>query len=398
MDETADIAERRRSYRRLRRNRTAQVAPPPRGARPKRSRRERLNAIMAIELTPKKVKREEVMNFARQSSAFVRAGIPLIDALGIIAEDTTDKKLRDVLAAVTTELRGGSSLSDALSAHSTSFPKYFLSMVRSAEMTGQLDEVLDQLAVYIGRDLETRRRVKSAMTYPSVIFVMAIATIVILSLFVLPKFQDFFKSFDAELPWATQALVSFTDFMTSWGGMLMLLALWLIMAGALATRRERGKLARDKIFLNLPRVGMLLRTASIERFCHIMAVMVRAGVPLPDALSVASDTTGNRVFRRGIAQIRSAIIRGSDMAGPIAETALFPAAARQMIRVGEATGTLEEQLAASADYFGRELEYKLKRFTDLFEPMIVAFMGLVVGFVAYALVSAMYGIFNQVNG
>lgn len=361
------------------------------------SRRARLKQLGAIELLPTKVKKEQVMTFARQTSSFVKTGIPLLDAFAIIAEDTADKKLREVLESVSNDLRSGSSLSNALERQAASFPKYFVSMIRSAELTGRLDEVLDQLAVYIARDLETRRKIKSAMTYPAVIFIMAIATIVVLSLFVLPKFQDFFLSFDAELPWATKALVSITGFMSSWGGMLALAVVWLLMAIALATRREPGKLARDRLVLRVPRVGMLVRTASIERFCHIMAVMIRAGVPLTEALAVAGNTTGNRVYRRGIAQIRSAIIRGADMAGPVKETKLFPASARQMIRVGEATGTLEEQLIASADFFGKELEYKLKRFTDIFEPMVVAFMGVVVGFVAYALVSAMYGIFNQVN-
>lgn len=350
-----------------------------------------------IELSPKKIKRENVMIFARQMSSFVRAGIPVIDALGIIAEDSEDKKLKAVLQEVASKLRGGSSLTAALEKHAAAFPKYFISMVRSAELTGHLDEVLDQVAMYIERDVETRRKVKSAMTYPSVIFIMAIGTIVVLSVFVLPKFTEFFDSFEAELPWSTKALISLSSFMGAWGVFMALVVLWFILFLLLLTRRERGKLARDRVFLNLPKVGVLLRTASIERFCRILSVLVRSGVPLPDALAVASETTGNRVFRVAITRIRSAIMRGNGLAGPIQDSKLFPAAARQMIRVGESTGTLEEQLIASAEFYGQELEYKLKRFTDLFEPAIVAFMGIVVGFVAYALVSAMYGVFNQVN-
>ena len=364
---------------------------PTRKERPKRRK------LSEIELTPKKVKREEVMIFARQMSSFVRAGIPVIDALGIIAEDSEDKKLKSVLGEVAANLRGGSSLTSALEKHAASFPKYFISMVRSAELTGRLDEVLDQVSMYIERDVETRRKVKSAMTYPSVIFIMAIGTIVVLSVFVLPKFTEFFDSFDAELPWSTKALISLSGFMGAWGVFLALVVLWFILFLTLLTRRERGKLARDRVFLTIPKVGVLLRTASIERFCRILSVLVRSGVPLPDALAVASDTTGNRVYRTAINRIRSAIMRGNGLAGPIQDSKLFPAAARQMIRVGESTGTLEDQLIASAEFYGRELEYKLKRFTDLFEPAIVAFMGIVVGFVAYALVSAMYGVFNQVN-
>ena len=350
-----------------------------------------------IEITPEKVKREEVMNFARQMSSFVKAGIPVIDALSIIAEDNSDRKLREILGDVAGDLGAGSSLADALATHAVAFPRYFISMVQAAELTGRLDEVLDQLAGYIERDLETRRKVKSAMTYPTVILLMAIGTIGGLAIFVLPKFQTFFDSFDAELPWATRYLVATTHFIGAWGLVVVLLAMWLVMFFVLITRPENGKLLRDRFYLVVPKVGELLRTASIERFCRILSVMVSAGVPLPDALTIASETTGNRVYKNGITRIRSAIVRGAGLAGPVNDTKLFPAAARQMIRVGEATGTLEQQLASSAEFYGRELEYRLKRFTDLFEPAIISFMGLVVGFTAYALVSAMYGVFKQVN-
>ena len=350
-----------------------------------------------IELTPKKVKLEEVMNFCRQCSSFVKAGIPIVDALAIIGEDSTDKKLKEILADISVNLRNGSSLTSALDSHATAFPRYFLSMIASAEMTGRLDEVLDQLAKYMDRDLETRRKVKSATTYPAVIGFMSVITVVVLTFFVLPKFKSFFDSFGAKLPLATRMLIATTDFTGAWGKVIFLGFLGLIAAFILGTRREPGKLVRDRVFLRLPRVGGLIRIAIVERFCRILAVMVQAGVPLPDALLVAGETTGNRVFRKGLLQIRADMMRGDGLAAPLAASNLFPAAARQMIRVGEATGTLDEQLGSSADYYGRELEYKLKRFTDLFEPVMIMFMGVVVGFVAIALVSAMYGIFNQVD-
>ena len=207
----------------------------------------------------------------------------------------------------------------------------------------------------------------------------------------------FFDSFDAQLPLPTRMLVAFTDFTGQWGKFIFLAFLVLVVGFFLWTRTESGRMARDRGLLALPRIGALIRIALVERFCRILSVMVQAGVPLPDALQVAGETTGNRVFRSGLDTIRSEMIRGAGLAGPLAASNLFPAAARQMIRVGESTGTLDEQLFSASDYYGRELEYKLKRFTDLFEPVMIMFMGLVVGFVAIALVSAMYGIFNQVD-
>ena len=349
------------------------------------------------EITPKKIKPEEVMNFSRQAASFVKAGIPILDALQVIGEDSTDKKLKSVLDDIGVRVRAGESFGKAVEAHRTAFPKYFTSMVQSAELTGRLDEVLDQIARYMDRDLETRRRVKSAMAYPSVIGVMSILTVAILAGFVLPRFKTFFEGFDAELPLATRMLVAVTNFSADYGKLVVLGIVLFFVLLFLITRPEEGKYRRDALFLRIPQVGKLIRLAIVERFCRILSVMVEAGVPLPDAVDVASETSGNRVFRRGLATVRDEMIRGAGIAGPITESGLFPSAARQMIRVGEATGTLDEQLAAAAYHYGRELEYKLKRFTDLFEPAMILFMGVIVGFVAIALVSAMYGIFNQVE-
>jgi type IV pilus assembly protein PilC len=349
------------------------------------------------ELTPKKIKAEEVMNFSRQASSFVKAGIPILDALQVIGEDTSDKKLKMVLADIGVRVRAGESFGKAVEAHRTAFPKYFTSMVQSAELTGRLDNVLDQIAKYMDRDLETRRKVKSAMSYPSVIGVMSIVTVAILAGFVLPRFKTFFDGFGAKLPLATRMLVGVTNFSSQYGKLVALGILLVFVAIFALTRPEEGKFRRDSFFLRIPQVGKLIRLAIVERFCRILAVMVEAGVPLPDAVEVAAETSGNRVFRRGLTKVREDMIRGAGISGPITESGLFPSAARQMIRVGEATGTLDEQLSAAAYHYGRELEYKLKRFTDLFEPAMILFMGIVVGFVAIALVSAMYGIFNQVE-
>lgn len=349
------------------------------------------------ELTPEKVKLVEVMNFSRQCSAFVGAGIPIIEALAIIAEECRDKQLKRILVESAERIRNGSNFSDALAAHEKALPNYYVPMVRAAELTGRLDEVLDQLTAYLDREIEARRKVRTALTYPSVVMVMALITVFVLAAWVLPQFKDFFDSLDAKLPLVTRILLGVTDFIANFYifGAIGLAAL--IVGGWAITRTEAGKLSRDSFLLRLPAVGTLLRYSIVERFCRILSSMVQAGVPLPDAMKVASESSSNRKYRNALAEAREAMIRGEGLARPIAATEMFPSGANQMLRVGESTGTLDKQLDAAANFYERELDYRLKRFTDLFEPAIILIVGLVVGFVAIALVSAMYGVFRQVQ-
>lgn len=343
------------------------------------------------------IKAEEVMNFSRQMSSFLRAGIPILDALTVFAEDNANTKMVEVLDEVRRALRSGSSFAAALSEHPKVFPAYYVSMVRSAELTGRLDDVLDQLAAYIERDLEARRRIKSALTYPSIVVVMSIFAVLVLSLWVLPKFKGLFTELDADLPITTRMLLSTTDFIGSWWYVIVgsIGVLALIAFGILGG--TRGKPRRDWLLLHAPSLGGLMRFIIVERFCRVLSATVRAGVPLPDALAVASDSTNNRIFQDGLVVVRDEMVRGNGLARPLSASGLFPAAVRQMIRVGESTGTLDQQLESAAGFYERELEYRLKRFTDLFEPAIILVVGFIVGFIALALVQAMYGVFDQVN-
>lgn len=348
-----------------------------------------------IEITKQKVKRQEIMHFSRQIGAFVRAGIPLVDALQTVREGTKNERFRDVLQDIAEQIQTGIPFSEALARHSDVFPTYYIGILRSAEITGQLDVVLDQLSLYLERDLESRQKVKSAMTYPLIVLVMSVVTVVILVAFVLPRFTSFFKEFDAKLPLPTQMLLDFSDFIqTYWwaligGGILIFGSLYLFL------RTDRGQLAKDRLFLRSPLIGDIVQFAVIERFCRIISAMMKAGVPLPEAMQAAIEGANNKVYEQGLMKVREAMLEGEGIADPIIASDLFPVAATQMLRVGEDTGTLDAQLDAAASYYSRELDYKLKKLTGLAEPAIIIFMGLVVGFVAVALVSAMYGVFNN---
>jgi type IV pilus assembly protein PilC len=354
--------------------------------------------FLQFELTTRKIPREDVMNLSRQLAAFVRAGVPILEALATLGEDAHDPLLKQILAEVHAGLRAGEPLSTAVGHHQKAFPPFYVDMLRAAEMTGHLDLVLEQVARYIERDLDARRRIRSALAYPLIVLLASLGTVAILTVFVLPKFKVFFEQLDTELPLPTRMLLNITDILgkTWWMG---LLAIVVFMLTLLRMRRTAGGRRRlDATILRLPIVGGVARTAIVERCCRVLASMVRAGVPLPDALRIVAEASNNRVYEEALTEVRDATLRGEGIAGPVAETGLFPRSIVQMIRVGEETGTLDEQLQVSADFYDRELDHRIKKLTTLFEPAVIVGMGLVVGFVAVALISAMYGIFNGANG
>ena len=353
--------------------------------------------IKQIELTPKKVKPQDLMVFSRQMAAFLKAGIPILDALEMLTTDAASKRLQQVLVEATDALRAGSTFSDAMAVHERMFPNYYIGILRSAELSGNLDVVLAELATYIERDVESSRAIKSALVYPSVIFVMSIGTVILLVSYVLPKFKGFFASFDAKLPLPTRMLLAVGDFFTKFGLITLGLSVALVVFIVASLRTESGKQMRDRVLLKVPVLHEVIRFSVVERFCRILSAMLKAGVPIPEAMSAALDATNNRVYSKALATARDATMRGEGISRPIADTDLFPKAAEKMLLVGEESGTLDQQLDATAGYCEGERSYRLKRMTTMFEPLVIVLMGGMVGFVAIALVSAMYGIFNQVS-
>ncbi|MDQ3757939.1 MAG: type II secretion system F family protein [Actinomycetota bacterium] len=358
---------------------------------------EEKRGILQFEITKERVSRTELMHFSRQLAAFLRSGIPILEGIEVLREGAGNKTLRRVLAEVGESLRGGETFLGAISAHPQVFPEFYRGMVGAAELTGRLDSVLDRLSHYIERDLEAKRKIRSALAYPLVILAMSVVTVCVLTIFVLPRFETFFDSLDAKLPLPTRMLLSVTDFLTTYWFAFAGLAVLLVIGGLFLRRSRKGRALFDALLLKLPVVGQTVRYAVIERFCRVLASMAQAGVPLPEAMAVAGDTANNAVYRDALVGARERMIRGEGIARPIAATELFPIAAVQMFRVGEDTGSLDEQLETAAEFFEQELDYKIKKLTTLFEPAVIILMGVVVGFVAIALVSAMYGIFQDQN-
>ncbi|KRC56962.1 MULTISPECIES: type II secretion system F family protein [unclassified Nocardioides] len=353
--------------------------------------------ILQYEISGPRIKREQVMHLSRQIAAFLRAGLPILDAVHAIGAESDNSSVRRMMHDIEDGLRTGERFSDTLERYPRVFPEFYRGIVRSAELTGELDMVLSRLAIYIQRDLDARRKIKSAAMYPIAVAGLSVVTVLVLALYVLPKFEDFFADLDADLPWPTRFMLDTSEFIGNWwwailGGVAAgALLSWLIL------RFERGKYARDAFLLKVPVLGTTIQYALVERFCRVMASMVSAGVNLPEAIRVATDSLKNRVFIKRLNGVTEQMLEGQGLAGPLARTELFPGTATSMLRVGEETGSMDTQLEVTAEYYEDELDYKIAKLTSLFEPIVIMVMGGIVGFVAIALVSAMYGIYAQVE-
>jgi len=355
---------------------------------------EEKRGALQIELTAVKVKKKELMNFTRQLAVFVKAGIPLTEALEVIGDETADIALQRTIADMTEELRNGGTLSGAAMKHPEAFPNYYIGILGSAELTGKLDETLENLAGYLERELDTRSKVVSALSYPGVVMVMAIGTVIILAAYVLPQFKPLFEELNADLPPATRALLFVADIFSVYFYIPLTFFLSVIGFFIWTSKSVAGKELRDKMVLKLPILSGIIEYSILERFCRILGAMVRAGVPLPDAMKTTTEATNNSVYKSRLLEAQAEMLEGGGFAVPLARTQLFPGAAKQMFKVGEETGTLDQQLEVASIYFDRELEYRIKKFTAMFEPLMIVFVGVIVGFVAVALVQAMYGVLN----
>lgn len=359
---------------------------------------EEKRGALDFELTQKKVKKKELMQFTRQLGVFVKAGIPITEAMEIIGDETQDVALQRTITDMVENLRNGATLSEAAGQHPEAFPPYYIGIMQSAELTGQLDDTLDNLAGYLERELDTRSKVVSALSYPGVVMVLAMFTVVVLAGYVLPQFKPLFEELDAKLPLATRMLLGIaTLFSTLW---YIPFSVFLGFAGVLywLFKKPSGQIVKDRLVLRIPVIKGIIEYAILERFCRILGAMVTAGVPIPEGMKTTTEATTNSVFRERLEIAQSEMVEGGGFAKPLAATELFPGAAKQMFKVGEETGTLDQQLEMASTYFDRELESRIKKFTTMFEPIMIVFVGCIVGFVAVALVQAMYGVLDGAKG
>ena len=344
-----------------------------------------------------KVRKSEVVLITRQLATFVKVGVPMLEALAVLHEQTGSKEMKAALQDMMVDLGQGRPLSAAMSTHPRIFNRLYVDMVRAAELSGRLDIVLNQIADYMTRDDTAARRLKGAMIYPLVVLVLSFAVITVLVVFVLPAFVHLFQEFGAQLPLTTRVLLNVGKFFETyrWQVMIGLVAVILGITALLQTLQ--GKRLRDRYIVKLPYLGKIIHYSIIERFLRTFSTMTHAGIPVTQMFDTTIESTGNLIFQERLRAVQEQMIAGEGFAGPLRQTDLFPPLVIQMIRVGEETGTLDATLDQAAQYYTSEIEFRTKSMIAIMEPGLVIFIGIIVAFVAISVISPMYGLVHAIK-
>lgn len=335
----------------------------------------------------KRIKTADLLVFTRQLSTIISAGLPLLQGLDILADQTEDPNFAVVIDSIAQHVEAGETFSDALRKYPRAFPELYVSMVRAGEAGGDLDGVLMQLADYLEESEDLKRRIRSAMTYPVVAFSMIILIATGLVIFVVPQFAEIFGSFGKKLPAPTQFLINLSH-------VLRTVYAWLIIIGSIIGiisflriygSTEMGRYNLDQIKLRLPVFGDLIRKVSISRFTRTLSTLIKSGVPILQALEIVERTSGNEVFARAVRQSGESVRNGEALSEPLGRSGVFPPMVTRMIAVGEKTGELEAMLKKISDFYDSEVRAKVDGLTSLIEPLLIGLMGLVVGSIIVAL-------------
>jgi type IV pilus assembly protein PilC len=333
-----------------------------------------------------RVKTSEILVFTRQLSTIINAGLPLLQGLGILTEQAEDTRFAGVLGEIGQDVEGGESFSEALRKHPRVFPDLYVSMVRAGEASGNLDNVLMQLADYLESMEELKRRIRAAMTYPVVAFSMILLIAAGLIIWVVPQFAEIFSSFGRALPAPTQILINISEILRSWKILIVVAAfIGLVIGVRMYGSTPVGRYNLDALKLRLPVFGKRLRKVSISRFARTLSTLTRSGVAILAALEIVERTAGNEVFARAVRKAGDSVRGGETLADPLARSGEFPAMVTRMIGVGEKTGALEQMLSKISDFYDSEVKASVDALTSLIEPILILMMGIVVGGIVIAL-------------
>jgi len=344
-----------------------------------------------------KVGLKDLAVMSRQMATMITSGLSLLRTLTILTDQTENKELKRILTSITREVESGASLSDATARHATVFPPIMISLIRAGETGGFLDEALLSVAKNFESEVKLRGTIKSAMTYPVIVFIMAIVAVIAMLLFIVPIFEKMFASFGGQLPLPTMILVWLSSIM--WWLVPLLAVAGIIFAVWWQKNKntERVRKFVDPWKLRIPVFGQLFRKIAIARFARNFSSMMAAGVPILQVLNIVGDTSGNWVMENALRKVAESVRQGNTVAGPLSEEKVFPSMVTQMISVGEDAGALEQMLAKIADFYDEEVQSATEQLTAMIEPLMIAFLGLVVGGMIVALYLPIFNIFTLIK-
>jgi len=333
----------------------------------------------------KKVKMDEIVIFARQLATMVDAGIPILQGVNALKDQVAHPLFKKVLEAVESDIQHGNSLSMAFAKHPHVFNTLFVNMVRVGESGGVLAQVLDRIATYMEKTLKLQRKVKSALIYPAVVVSMAIIITIFLLVKVVPTFAGIYKSFGADLPVMTTLLITISNGLQK--NILWIIGVLIVVIFVLRRwyKTDKGAVTIDRSLLRMPIFGELLRKVAISRFSRTLATLIQSGVPILESLDIVEKTIGNRVLELVIQEVKTVVREGESIASPLEKSGVFPPMVTRMISIGEKSGQMEKMLLKISEFYDDQVDAAVEGLTSIIEPLIIGFLGIVIGFIVVAL-------------
>ena len=342
-----------------------------------------------------RIKTQDVIDFSRQLATLIESGITILTTLQLLEEQAFRPVFSKVIAGLVSELRGGSSLSQALSKYPQAFSYTYCQVVKAGEQAGNLEVGLRQIAGYMERQVATRKRIRGALTYPIAVLFMAIGVFVLLITVALPPLVGLFTSLGTELPWMTRSLIAISNFLTNYKfyllGGVAIVAISII--GYL--RLPAGKLTMDRLWLKLPLIGPINVQRNVGHFCRTASMLLKAGLLLPQTMSIVIQTVGNRIIRQTLKEVREKLVQGQGLSQPMAAIDLFPRLMVEMVSVGEKTGNLDSTLATLGDYYEQRVDQRVNTLISMIGPALTAGVGLIVAFIALSIITPLYSILGS---
>jgi type IV pilus assembly protein PilC len=352
----------------------------------------------AMSFGKKKIKIDDLVVFSRQLATMVDAGIPLVGALDILSDQIENKTFGEVISKIRSDVETGSSFSDAIGKHKKVFSPLFVNMVKAGESSGMLDEILDRLALYLEKTSSLQKKISSALIYPAVVSGMALGITLLLLLKVIPIFKNIFSGFGAEMPKPTAVLIAVSDGLRQYFPAIVVIIAIIVFFTLKYVKSDKGRLKYDSLLLKLPIFGVLFTKVAISKFTRTLSTLIKSGVPILNSLEIVGKTSGNKAVESAVETVRTNVREGESIAEPLARSKIFPSMVVRMVSVGEQSGELEKMLSKIADFYDEQVDATVSGLTSLIEPLIIAFLGVVIGTIVICMFLPIFKLTQVVAG